>query len=131
MAARVLHEDPWVTITLTPAQGLVRYQRSAVPYPSMADLEGSFAKVREVVERIPPGLRLLIDVRQAPPRNDAAFEAKVNGVLDAFTARFVRHATLVKSAVGKLQTARLAQERGAVPHVFADEAEALAYLGCS
>jgi hypothetical protein len=97
----------------------------------MADLEGSYAKVQEVVERMAPGLKLLIDVRQAPPRNDAAFEAKVNGVLDAFTARFARHATLVRTAVGKLQTARLAHERGAVPHAFGDEAEALAYLGCS
>ncbi|HEY1690940.1 MAG TPA: hypothetical protein VGG39_02190 [Polyangiaceae bacterium] len=131
MAARVLYEDQWVTMTFTAAQGLVRYRRSAVPYGSMADLEGSYAKVQEVVERMAPGLKLLIDVRQAPPRNDAAFEAKVNGVLDAFTARFARHATLVRTAVGKLQTARLAHERGAVPHAFGDEAEALAYLGCS
>jgi hypothetical protein len=130
MSARVLYEDQWVTVTFTVAQGLVRYQRSAVPYASIADVEGSYAKVREVVERIAPGLKLLIDVRQAPPRNDAAFEAKVNGVLDTFTARFARHATLVKTAVGKLQTARLAHERGAVSHAFGDEGEALAYLGC-
>ncbi len=50
--------------------------------------------------------------------------------LVAFLQRFGAYAFLVKSAVGRLQTQRLARMRGEnrVP-VFDDENEALRYLG--
>jgi len=127
----VLYQDEWVTMSFDPASGVVRYQRSAVPYGGLADVDRSHGGVREVVQRMAPGMKLLIDVRLAPPRNDAAFEAKTNVAIDAFVARFARHATLVRTAVGKLQTLRLATERGGTAHVFDDEQAALAYLAAS
>jgi hypothetical protein len=57
------------------------------------------------------------------------FEVRANGALDQIVKRFTKHATLVRTAVGKLQSVRLAGERGAVPHVFENEGDALAYLG--
>jgi hypothetical protein len=126
-----LYKDEWVTVSFDPASGVVRYQRTAVPYGGVGDIERSYAAIREVIQLLAPGMKLLIDVRLAPPRNDAAFESKANGAIDAFVAKFVKHATLVRTAVGRLQTVRLAQERGAEPHVFDDEAAALAYLGAA
>jgi hypothetical protein len=128
MSPTVLYEDEWVTLSFDTASGVVCYRRSAAPYGTPADIERSYAGVREVAERLAPGLKLLLDIRLAPPRNDAAFEARANGAIDAFVARFVKHATLVRTAVGKLQSVRLAHERGAEPHVFDEEGAALDYL---
>jgi hypothetical protein len=124
----VLYADEWVTFSVDTQRGLVRYERSDRPY-GPEDIERSYAGVGEAVSRVPPGMRLLLDVRKAPPRNDADFETRANGALDQLVKRFTKHATLVRTAVGKLQTVRLAGERGAVPHVFEHESEALAYLG--
>jgi hypothetical protein len=129
MATAVLYKDEWVTLTFEAATGLVRYTRSGVPYPDMDALERSYAGLRTLVMPSVPGLKLLIDVRLAPPRNDAAFEAHANAAIGSFTRRFDKIATLVRTAVGKLQTARLAHERGVEANSFDDERAALAFLG--
>jgi hypothetical protein len=126
----ILYADEWVTFSVDTKRGLVRYERSEKPYAiEGGDIERSYAGIREAVQGVPPGLKLLIDVRRAPPRNDAAFEAMANGALDELVKRFAKHATLVRTAVGKLQSVRLASERGAQAHVFDQEPAALAYLG--
>jgi hypothetical protein len=128
--ATVLYKDQWIAISFDPQTGLVRYSRSEVPYPDLDTVERSFASMRAVVLPINPGRTLLIDVRLAPPRNDAAFEAHINRAIEGVWRRFGKVATLVQTAVGKLQTVRLAHERGVDrPRVFDDEQEALAYLG--
>jgi len=54
----------------------------------------------------------------------------VTGLLETFVRRFSAHAFMVKSAVGRLQTQRLARTRGDThPSVFDDERAALRYLG--
>ncbi|MGO8996664.1 MAG: hypothetical protein ACLQVI_25400 [Polyangiaceae bacterium] len=125
----VLFKDEWVTLTFDPASGLVRYTRSDVPYGDEANIERSYAGLRAVNLKIVPGMKLLLDVRLAPPRNDAAFEVQANAALNALVKPFTKYATLVRTAAGKLQTVRLARERGAEPHAFDDERAALDYLG--
>ncbi|MEO7096027.1 MAG: hypothetical protein ABI175_22390 [Polyangiales bacterium] len=123
-----LYEDEWVTVTIDASIGLVRYTRSELRYGNERDIERSYGEVGKAMARVPPGMRLLLDIRRAPPRNDAVFEAKANGALEQLPKRFTRFATLVRTAVGKLQSVRLATERGATPHVFDDEQQALSYL---
>ena len=125
----ILYQDEWVTLSLDPAIRLVRYTRSDVPYGSLADMDHSHAGIGQALTKIPPGTKLLLDVRLAPPRNDEAFESKTNAVIEAFLRRFDGYATLVRTAVGKLQTARLARERGSEAHAFDDERAALESLG--
>jgi hypothetical protein len=125
----VLYEDEFVRLTIDPDAGLVRYDRTDVPYGGADDMDRSYAGIAATVARILPGMKLLIDIRRAPPRNDAMYEAKLTSVLDSFVSRFGRSATLVRTAVGKLQTKRIAQARGTDVRVFDDEDAALAYLG--
>jgi hypothetical protein len=128
--ATTLYKDEWVTISFDPQTGLVRYTRSAAAYPDLGAVERSFANMRAVVLPSATGRNLLIDVRLAPPRNDPAFEAHINRAIEQVWKRFAKVATLVQTAVGKLQTVRLAHERGVDrPRIFDDEHEALAYLG--
>jgi hypothetical protein len=129
--AETLYGDEWITVTFDAGSGLVRYTRSDVPYPDVQAVARSLDAMRAAVRRVVPAAnaKLLIDTRRAPPRNDPAFEAQVQRTTVEFSTRFGRVATLISTAVGKLQVARLAQERGAdKPHVFDDELAALAYL---
>jgi len=126
--ASVIHQDAWATIRLDDALGLLRYERSSVPYATVDEVERAYAAAGEALGHVRPGLKLLIDMRQAPPRNDDEFETRAGAALGVLLGRFPRYATLVRTAVGKLQTARIAAERGVVAHVFEDERDALAYL---
>jgi hypothetical protein len=130
--AENLYGDEWITVSFDAGTSLVRYTRSNAPYPDVQAVERSFAGLRGAIRHVDPGLKpkLLIDTRRAPPRNDPAFEALVQRATVEFATRFARVATLMATAVGKLQAVRLAHERGAEnPHVFDDEQAALAYLG--
>ncbi len=127
---RVLFSDAHVTLTLDEESGLVRYVRSGERFPSLDVLRA----VHEQIAAAAPiarreRLKLLLDVRQAPPRNDEAFEAEITRALVGFMPRFVAHAVLVKSAAGRLQSQRLARQRGDNMAVFDEEADALRHLG--
>jgi hypothetical protein len=124
----ILYEDAWAVVSLDASRGLVRYTRTALAYGSLVEVARSFDGVRGIGTRITPGLKLLVDVRLAPPRNDPAFESRSMAALQGLAQKFTRVATLVRTAVGKLQTTRLAKERGTDAHAFDDEAAALAYL---
>ena len=128
MTTTVLHRDAWVTVTVDGKLGLVRYQRNGVPFATDEDIKRSYGALVEIFERVPPGLLLLIDIREAPPRNDASFEDRANAAIVAVTKKFKKHPTLVRTAVGKLLSIRLATARKATPHVFDDEQAALSYL---
>jgi len=129
--SRVLFADAHVALVFDDARGLLRYTRSREPFASVGNMRASHEKMAQALPPFfPSGLKLLIDVRDAPPRNDDAFEAAVTGLLEGFIKRFSAHAFVVKSAVGRLQTQRLARTRGDDhPSVFEDEQDALRHLG--
>lgn len=129
--SRVLFTDAHLTVTIDEAAGVLRYARSATPFASIDAFRATHDHLTTALPApLPRGLKLLVDVREAPPRNDEAFEAAVLRILATFMKRFPMHAFLVKSAVGRLQTNRLARERGGdAPAIFDDEGEALRYLG--
>lgn len=126
---RTLYSDLQVTVTIDDAPGVVRYTRSSEPYPSIEAVREQHGKLAVAMATLPSrSLQLLIDVREAPPRNDDAFEAELMRALAVMMPKFAMHASLVKTAVGRLQAARVAKARGGDPVVFTDEAEALEYL---
>jgi hypothetical protein len=123
--------DPHLTVTLDRARRLVRYVRSKVPYSSLEEARLLHEQLgRTTFDDPSHSFKLLIDVRDAPPRNDEAFEAQLMQAMQTYIPRFSAFALLVKSAVGRLQAQRMARARGAKDaHVFDDESEALRYLG--
>jgi hypothetical protein len=130
---RTLFADAHVTVTLDPATGLVRYQRTRQPYPSLEVVRDVHTRLAAVLQSLTHGnLKLLIDTREAPARNDDGFEAEIRKALQSFVPRFTSRAVLVKSAVGKLQVQRMERSSSAsagAAAVFASETEALAHLG--
>src|SRR5262245_52957829 len=121
---RTLLADPLLTVTIEEARGLVRYQRTREPLPSLDAMPQLHERMFAALGGLPlKKFKLLVDVRDAPPRNDAAFEKEVTRILDFTISQFATHAVLVKSAVGMLQVQRLERERKASgTTVFANEA---------
>lgn len=128
---RSLFEDPYVSLTLDEARGLVRYVRSRETYPSIEVMKASNAAIGKALAWAPRAtLKLLLDLRDAPPRNDDEFETAVGRALDGLLPAFKSHAMLMKTAVGRLQAQRMSRRAGAERvFVFGTEAEALAHLG--
>ncbi|HEX6241784.1 MAG TPA: hypothetical protein VFZ61_12840, partial [Polyangiales bacterium] len=130
-----LYADSYVTVTLDPELGLVRYLRSERPYPSLESVRSVHTEIARVLKTVPGrSLKLLIDSRAAPPRNDPEFEAEIVRAFAGFSDLFVARAALIKSAVGKLQVKRLSRAvwtDSNEPVVFTSQDEALAYLGVS
>jgi hypothetical protein len=68
---------------------------------------------------------VVVDMRQAPPRNDPAFENAMARLRGVVTGKFARTAVLLESAAGVLQVNRLGREDGQ-PHQFATLSETAA-----
>jgi hypothetical protein len=127
---RTLLADPLLTVSVEEARGLVRYQRTRLPLPSLEEMRALHERMAEALRGLPlKELKLLVDVRDAPPRNDPAFESEVTRILNSIISKFAAHAVLVRSAVGLLQVQRLERERNASgAAVFANEEAALRHL---
>src|SRR5262245_61579490 len=108
---------------------LVVLRRSPTPFSALAEVSKSFSVLMPALEALPRGeLRLLIDYRDGPMRNDPDFEATFRPYRSAMAAGFHRVAILVQSAVGKLQAQRHVREDRMPVQVFVNERLAIAYL---
>jgi hypothetical protein len=124
---RQLYSDPWVTVTIDEATDVVRYVRSERPYASLAEIEQCHAALFAHASW-PQSMKLLLDLRRAPPRNDEKFEALARSYVARLRSRTRAVVWLVRTAVGKLQMARMGADGGQRFEAFDDEEEALRYL---
>ena len=127
MTERVLLASEHFRISADDEARRVRIVRTAKPFGSRAELESAFKAAAEVTRPF-DGCALLLDSRDAPARNDPEFEALFAESRRRLVTRFSPIAVLMKSAIGRLQAARYAREDHVEPHVFEDEATAIAYL---
>jgi len=123
-------ENEYFRLTVDEPEGIVRYTRSPLAFPSAAvardDLRQLVAATRGISRH---HYSLLTDVRDAPGRNDEDFESTLASMQHDLFDGFKKRAILVKSAVGRLQVERLARERRApAANVFEMGKDAIAYL---
>jgi len=111
---------------------IVVLKRSSVPAVSEPELFEFLARFEAL---LPTSLRrdlvILMDIRDAPLRNDADYEDRMNRVVVRLVGGFRRVAVLMQTSVGLLQASRLRRERGGATaeiHPFTSEAEARAFL---
>lgn len=106
---------------------IVIVRRRALPL----DLAMTDATLQQILIVLRPlrGQRLLTDLRATVGNNSSGHEAKAQILRRHIGELFPVRATLVGSAVGRLQVLRMARERGEPNHAaFLDEAEAITYL---
>jgi hypothetical protein len=125
----VLFQSEHALFEVDHGRRIVRYTRSAVPFATLDDATRTFRALGETKSFDRSKYGLLSDVRNAPGRNDPAFEAAIMRHRNDLFEGFARRATLVRTMAGQLQVQRLAREQHAPElRVFHDEQEAIAYL---
>jgi len=125
----VLLDNAYFRVTDGDPPGVVRLVRTAAPFTSNEALRLAALEVEQVLPSVAKDSGLLVDARDAPARNDAAFEEQFARSRRPILAHFARVAVLVRSSVGKLQVTRYGREDGATSQlVFDDEASAIAHL---
>lgn len=124
-----LSDNAFVSVTLDRVRGVARVTRSAERPPSIEEVTQAFDEAARVLDSLERGtLRLLIDLRAAPGRNDPEFEQAMAARRRELMRGFPAVAILVQTPVGELQIARITREDGSGARVFNDEAKALAWL---
>lgn len=126
---RLVFEDPYVHVTVDLELRLVRYTRTDARFESIEQVRSTHEGFIEAVRNC-QDYRCIVDTRRAPPRNDEAFERAIGETIEALITSFSGIAFIVQSAVGRLQTQRMARANAvSAPIVCATEAEALRHLG--
>lgn len=132
---RTIFDDGFFAAALDEERNLILIKRSPAQFPNTGSIQKSFGEMCARLEELAtPGRRLLFNIQGGPLRTDESFEAALRPLLarlhQAF-GLFLRHAIVVRSAVGQLQVMRHQREHntGGQTVIFRDEAEARAYLG--
>lgn len=108
--------------------GVLLFRRSAAPFASLEEMVTFFGAVnRTLDERGRPRVSLVVDTRDAPPRNDPAFERAFAPLRSRMLRGFRRVAVVVATPVGRLQVERHAREDNVPVRTFANDAEAISY----
>jgi hypothetical protein len=112
-----------------PVARIVTRTRTAERFTSLEVLASEYDGVVRALQRVDRSVYAhLVDLRQAPSRNDDAFEAAVTHYQAPLYDGFRRVAVIVATAAGRLQLRRFLTEYRADGQVFTDPEEATAYL---
>lgn len=126
---RVVHQTPYLVVTVDPAVSIVRYARTANPFPTAADTIREHVELGELLDRQHlRALGLLIDLREAPFNATPEFERCIAESRKHLFRGFRRVAILVRTAIGALQLVRHVREDELEAPVLRDEEEALRLL---
>jgi hypothetical protein len=116
-------------VSSEPAQGILRFSRTELPYPSLDEMIELHERIGRTFDRLGRDRHvLLVDLRRGPLNNKPDFETAMARGRAILVRGFPRVAVLVQTAVGMLQVRRHLREDGIPGDVFTDEAEALSYL---
>ncbi len=127
---REIYRSDHYLVTADLGQKLLRIARTSTPFSDLAQLPRELQSIVAAVDGAgidKASTRLLMDAREAPLRNDPAFE-EASRENTRVAAQFAKFAVLIKTATGRLQFNRLQRERKTEVQVFDDEANALRYL---
>lgn len=113
---RELYRDDYYVIHLDAPRRAVFVKRTAAPFPTLADVEGSFRQLLDVVEvSSVRGFTCVVDSRDAIGRNDDAFEETLARYRPRLFSPFRRIVMLVRTTIGKLQVERLGRTHAGPP----------------
>ena len=126
MKTRLLASDHWL-MEEDRQDRVIVLCRTAVPFGSVEDITHANKQVVSRIRREHESWGVVVDMRVAPKRNDAAFENAMRGLRDAVEARFAQTAVLLETAIGILQVTRITREDGTGAFATQDEKAALRY----
>jgi hypothetical protein len=129
--ANLAVKNEYYEVVVDAARRLVCVYRSSVPFASAEAVEQACGPVQELLDAMGrSAMRLFIDSREAPSRNDPEYERWFEHHRKRMVSGLGRAAILLRSAVGKLHAERMLRRDGTSEsvRVFTDEEAAMAYL---
>jgi hypothetical protein len=126
---RIVLQNEFVTITHDADTSVIVFKRNGMPIPFGEDSARVHARIEAALSAFDPKCTgILFDMRDAPLKSDEVYQQGAKRLRARLVAKFPVCAELVRTAVGKLQMARLAREQGEQSNAFFSEVEARAYL---
>jgi hypothetical protein len=125
--SRLYASEHWI-FEEDPEQCVATLQRTPVPWSSLAQL---MRENETILRGLAPRQQehgLLVDMRQAPIRNDADFENAMAKLRLVLTAHFKRTAILLDSNLGELQVTRIERDERRNALATRSESTALKFL---
>lgn len=127
-----LSTNDFVAVWVDNVREIARVTRSAQRPSSIEQVTGAFDDAIRALDRLERRrFRLLIDLREAPGRNDPEFERAMATRRSELMRSFLAVAILIKTAIGELQVARITREDGSDAKVFNDEVKAIEWLSAA
>jgi hypothetical protein len=118
---------PYATISWERERSFARFVRNERPYATIADIDADGFAVERALQKA-GRIRLLVDLRAVPPRNDPSFEFAIAKFRRKLLGGGQRVAIVVRTAIGALQVKRHMREDGFPVDVFTHEHEAITCL---
>jgi sulfite reductase (NADPH) flavoprotein alpha-component len=125
--SRLYASEHWI-FEEDPEQCIATLQRTPVPWTSLAQLKHENEAILSGLAPRQQEHGLLVDMRQAPIRNDAEFENAMAKLRLVLTAHFKRTAILLDSNLGELQVTRIERDERRNALATRSESTALKFL---
>jgi sulfite reductase (NADPH) flavoprotein alpha-component len=124
---RILVSTPYWLMELDVNRSIVFLRRSAEPVISLMDLVTQNDRIIAQISRNPGASGIVVDMRQAPGRNDIEFEQAMRRLRTEVSSNYERVAVLLVSAAGVLQVSRLGRDDNAKTLVTLSEEAAVSF----
>jgi hypothetical protein len=109
----VLVSTPFWLMERDRDRNIVMLRRSADPIDSLTELRSQNRTLVDLMNQTKDANGIVVDMRQAPSRNDPAFEDAMRHLRSCIYTTYPRVAVLLVSAVGVLQVNRIGRNEGA------------------
>ncbi len=120
-----IRESPYFRLGWTPVAGVACLQRTAHGYASLAAVHEEVASLLASLAESRASGALIVDMRQARPRNDDAFEDAMERLRISVGESFDPVIILIRTAAGEMQSTRLHRQAELRYQISSDENEAL------
>jgi hypothetical protein len=129
VAFRELVSNDYCALSMDDLRGIVRFVRTSVPVRSIVEADRYFGEVNARLDSMGrTHMKLILDFRDAPMRNDPAFEASMAEHRKRLVRNVLRVAIIVKTAVGRLHVQRLGKEDHIDQAIVTTEEAAIDYV---
>ncbi len=126
---RDLVSNEYCRVIFDSTSQIVRFIRTEQPIRSIEEANQYFGRAVAAIDVLGrSGIKLIIDVRNAPLRNDPQYEAAMAAYRHKMARDIPRVAVIVRTAAGRLHAQRLGKQDHIQQAIVGTDEEALAYL---
>jgi hypothetical protein len=129
LTAREIVANPYCRVLYDRNTGIARFVRTDVAIRTVEEADRFFGEAARAIDILGRNrIKLIIDIREAPARNDPQFEVAMADHRREIARGVRRIAVIARTAAGRLHAKRLGKADHLEQVVVSTEVEAIAYL---